>query len=218
MNLLREIADVSKRAYDKNLVAATDGNFSARGANGAFFITRSGLCKGDATIRDVIEIDAEGKVVRGSGKASSESKLHLFLYKRREDARAVAHCHPPYATAFSMAKESLDRPTLPEVATTIGRIPVCAYAAPSTEELATACEPYVEFGNAFLLENHGAVTIGGNVREAYFRMEKLEHAAKTLFIAKNLGGARELTREELDRLYRVAEESYGARLHPRNKY
>ena len=206
------------KVYEKEFVSAYDGNLSTRTSSGTILITRSAVCKGDVTGKDILEINMNGEIINGTGKISTENKLHLFIYQNRKEVNAVVHAHPVYATAFASARESLDRPIFPEVILTLGRIPLCKYATPSTDELPESLKNHINYANVFLLENHGAVSIGVNLKQAYFRMEKLEHTAKTMFVANKLGGVKEIPKYKLDALYSVAEKSYGIKLDEKNKY
>lgn len=205
----RKLIEICRKVYEKGFVAATDGNISTITSDNTFLITRSGVSKGDVTEEDILEIDASGKVLKGDGKPSTEFKIHLFSYSRRPDVNAVVHCHPVYATAFAATGEDLSKHIFPEVILTLGKIPLCRYAAPSTDELALSMEPYIDSAWAFLLENHGAVTFGRNLDDAYYKMEKLEHSAQTIFAARLLGGEKELTFEKVKELLNLAREVYG---------
>jgi L-fuculose-phosphate aldolase len=114
--------------------------------------------------------------------------MHLFIYQRRDDVKAIIHAHPPFATAFATAGLSLEGYVLPEVIVNLGKIPLAKYATPSTEEVPLSIEPFVEKHDAFLLQNHGAVTLGSSLKDAYFKMEKLEHYAMIILLARILGG------------------------------
>jgi L-fuculose-phosphate aldolase len=213
-----EFIKICHKVYEKGFVSCFDGNISVRTPKKTFLITPSGVCKGEITIDNILEIDAQGKIINGKGKVSTENKIHLFIYGKRKDVNAVIHCHPVYATAFATAGISLDKPVFPEVVLTIGRIPLCKYATPSTDEVPKSIEPYVDYANVFLLQNHGAVSVGKDLQEAYNRMEKLEHTAKILSISKNIGGEKEISKEKLKQLYSIAEETYGIKLNSKNKF
>lgn len=218
MSLKNQLVEVCHKVYQKGFVAAFDGNLSVRTPDNTFLITRSAICKGDVTEDDMIEIDAAGKVISGKGKISTEYKIHLYIYNKRKDINAVVHCHPVYATAFASSNVSIDKPFFPEVVLSIGRIPLCKYSNPSTSGMTDGIEPYVDFSNVFLLQNHGAVTTGKTLLSAFYMMEKLEHTAKTLFIAKTLGGVNTISDVNLKKLYSISEETYGIHIDKRNKY
>lgn len=213
-----KLVEICRKVYREGFVAATDGNISAVTKDNTFLITRSGINKGEVTEEDIVEIDASGKIINGKGTLSTEFKIHLFAYSRRPEVFAVVHCHPVYATAFASTGHGLDRHIFPEVILTLGKVPICKYATPSTDELALSMEPYIDYAWAFLLENHGAVTLGRDPDDAYNKMEKLEHAAKTIFAARLLGGEQEITSDKIRELLKLASETYGIIPDKRNIY
>ncbi len=218
MSVKEELVKVCHLVYEKGFVSATDGNISAAASDNIFYITRSGVRKGDVTEDDILEIDSEGNLINGSGKVSTENKIHLFAYSRRKEVKAVIHCHPVYCTAFASAGKDFTKHYFPEVVLTLGKVHLCKYATPSTDELWKSMEPYIDFSWAFLLQNHGAVTIGKSLMEAYNKMEKLEHTAKILFIARQLGGANKLPDEKVKELLSISKQTYGLDINGKNIY
>ncbi len=214
----KELIEYCHKVSAKGFVAAADGNLSLRRADGTIVITSSGIPKGDTNFENIVQCNLDGQVKFSKLKISTESKLHFNIYNKRSDVNAVIHCHPPVATAYASSGKSLDVPVFPEIVLNLGRIPLCTYATPSTDALPESMNEYIEYANVFLLQNHGAVAVGRNIREAYFRMEKLEHYAKTMFYAEGLGGAKKLTREQIDELYRLAPTVYNISLDIRNKF
>ena len=211
-----KLVEICRKVHGKGFVAATDGNISTVTSDNTFLITRSGISKGEVTEDDILEIDGSGKILNGEGKLSTEFKIHLFTYSRRREVNAVVHCHPVYATAFASCGVDLSKHIFPEVILTIGKVPLCKYATPSTDALPLSMEPYIDFAWAFLLQNHGAVTLGVNLDDAYYKMEKLEHAAHTIFAAKLLGGEKEISFEKVKELINLARETYGIMPDERN--
>lgn len=207
--IVSQLVDVCHRLYARGMVTATDGNISVRLSNGNVLASRSGINKGMVTENDFVEVTLGGVQVSGSGKASTEIGMHLFIYQQRQDANAVVHAHPTYATGFATARMGLDACTFPEVIVGLGAIPLAEYATPSTPEVAASLAPFVKNSEAILLANHGAVTFGPDLYDAYFKMEKVEHAAHITFVATMLGGTRSLTEEELAKLRNVSVQSYG---------
>ena len=216
MSLVDELVKVCRKVYENKFVSAYDGNISVRNSADTFLITRSGVCKGEVTDNDILEIDTSGKIVNGSGKVSTENKLHLYAYSKRPEVKAVVHCHPIYASAFAIFGEGLTKHILPEVILTLGKVPLCDYATPSTDELPKTLEPYINYSWAFLLRNHGAVTLGKDLKDAYFKMEKLEHTAKIIFLARLLGGEKELHLEKVQDLLKISKETYSIEQDLRN--
>lgn len=203
------IVEVCHRLYSRGMVTATDGNVSVRLPAGTVLITRSGISKGDVTSADLVELTLEGTQVGGSGKPSTESAMHVFIYRERPDIHAVVHAHPTYATGFAAARKALNACVFPEVIVGLGAIPLAGYATPSTSEVPNSLRPFVKSADAILLANHGVVTYAASLTEAYQRMEKVEHAAHITFVAMMLGGPVPLTQHELEDLQRVSVQSYG---------
>lgn len=189
----RQIVTVCRRLYERGLIAGPDGNVSVRLDADRVLVTPSGLSKVDVTEEDLVEVALDGRRLSGDREPSSEVILHLRMYSRRPDVRAVVHAHPPVATGFAVAGEGLDAPVLPELIAQMGPVPLVPYGTPGTSELAAAFEPFIGAHDAFLMANHGAVTVGPTLRVAHQRMESLEHAARILLTARQLGGVRELS-------------------------
>ena len=206
-----ELVKFCHKVYEKGFVSATDGNLSLRLDSKRILITPSGKNKGEVEPEDLLIIDYFGNKLFGKGKVTTEVKIHLLAYNSRPEVNAVVHCHPVYATAFATAGVDLSQPVFPEVILSIGEIPLCRYGTPSTDELPDSMKPFINYAWAFLLQNHGAVTLGVSIEDAYFKMEKLEHAAQTIFIAKILGGANPLSKENIEKLLSIAEKTYGVK-------
>jgi L-fuculose-phosphate aldolase len=200
MGLRQEIVYYSKLCHDNKFLAAVDGNLSARTINGYILTTATHTCKGFLTLKDIIKTEISGKVIQGSGKISSEYKLHKFIYEQRKDVNAVIHTHPTFVTAFASAGIALDKIVFPEIYLFFGKIPLAKYATPSTDEMPDSVAPYVKDYDAIMLANHGLVTFGKTLEEAYFKTEKVEHIAEVSYYTKMLGGANELTQEQVEKL------------------
>ncbi|MBI1318188.1 MAG: class II aldolase/adducin family protein [Candidatus Hydrogenedens sp.] len=203
------ICDIGRRLYARNLATATDGNISTRLGDNRYLITRSGVSKGYLTHADVLVADGSGALLEGSGKVSSEFTTHLAVYEERPDAVAVVHAHPPYATALTLAGVSLCDPVLPEFVMALGGAPTTPYATPGTPEGGDQIRLLAREADAIMLDRHGAVTLGESLLDAYYKMEKLEHAAETLHHALALGSVKRLSRADLDKLFE-ARKAYGA--------
>ena len=113
------------------------------------------------------------------------------------------------ATAFAVAGLGFDRITLPEVVFSLGRIFLAEYGTPSTEQVPRAVEKHICSADALLLANHGALTVGPNIMDAYYKMETLEHFASISIYARILGGEKVLDDKQAEELYRVRSEVYG---------
>ncbi len=218
MQMREELSRYCGRVYEKGFVSSNDGNLSARLENGNILITPSGRSKGDILPEDLIEIDINGNKIKGTGKVTTEAKIHLLAYKRREDVNAITHCHPVFATAFATIGEGFTAPVFPEVILSLGKVPLCRYGTPSTDELPESMNPFIDFAWAMLLENHGAITFGRTISDSYFKMEKLEHSAKTLYHARMMGREKILPRHKVQKLYEIAEKTYGIKISEMNKF
>jgi len=201
--LKNELIEKGRLLYEKGMLAGSDGNLSARIDDNRLLITRSGVAKGRLGIDDFVEVDIEGELISGSSKPSSETAMHLTVYKNRADIRCCLHSHPPYATSFAVAGIELSRNILPEIAVFVGNILLVEYAPPGTGAISKAIGPLLENNEAFLLKNHGLLTIGKSIEEAFFKHETVEHFAKILWMAKQLGNVNTISDDELKRLDKI---------------
>lgn len=206
--IAEELLAVAHRVDARGLVAATDGNISARLPGGTILVTPSGVNKGMLRIEDLVELTADGSPVRGIRRASTEIAMHLFIYAQRPDIGAVVHCHPVHATAFAAAGRTMTPNVFPEVVVGLGEVPLAPYGTPSSADLPESLRPYIADHKAILLANHGAVTFGTDVWDACFLMEKVEQTAHILTVAESLGGARQLTDAQIAELKRLAHTTY----------
>ena len=208
--LKQDIVEVGKRMYTRGYVASNDGNISARLDDNKFLVTPTGISKGFMKPEDLIVVNIDGKVLSGMKKPSSEVFMHLQVYKDRPDVNSVCHAHPPYATGFAVAGIPLDKCILPEVIITLGSIPLIEYGTPGTEELYRPVTKLLKDYDAFLLANHGALTIGTDVINAYHKMETVEHFAHIAFVAQQLGYPNTLSKEQVQKL-KDQREKFGIR-------
>ncbi len=198
------IVRVGKLLYERGHVVASDGNLSIRLDEKRILATPTGAAKGRLAESDLAITDLQGNSLNGI-KASSELKMHLLIYAEREDVQAVCHAHPPHGTAFAVANLSIDEPVLSEVILTLGCVPLTKYGTPSTHEVTDALKPFVKHHNALLLANHGAVTYGADLWQAFDRMETLDHTARISILARTLGGAVNLPSDAIEKLINVRE-------------
>lgn len=194
--LTAQLIDAGRRLDDLGLVPSRDGNLSARLGGNRVLVTATGVRKRSLTPEQVIEVDLDGRP-QGGGRASTELGLHLAVYRAREDVRAVVHAHPPTAVGFAVAGEGLTQCLMPETVVHLGAVPLTPYATPGTPELEAAISPAIREFDAFLLANHGAVTMGSTVDQALDRMETVEHTARITLTARLLGGAKALQEKDI---------------------
>lgn len=204
------IVTICRRMWQKGWVAANDGNVSVKIAEGQYLATQTGVSKADITPAQIGLIDAECNILNAAAgfAPSSEMKMHLRCYRDRPDINAVVHAHPPISTGFACAHLPLDDYCMIESVLSVGAVPVTPYATPSTDEVPEAIAPFLQSHDVLLLANHGALTLGTDLRTAYYRMETLEHQALISLVARLLGGAVPLSREQIDRLIALRS-SYG---------
>jgi L-fuculose-phosphate aldolase len=202
-SLRGDIVEVGRRMYARGYTASNDGNISVRLGPDRLLMTPKSVCKGFMTPDMMCVTDLEGRKLQGDRDPSSETLMHLEVYRQRPDVQAVVHAHPPTATGFAVAGIPLTRPVLAEVLTTLGSIPIAEYATPSTSELPQAVRKYIKAHDGMLLANHGALTVGGDLFSAYYKMETIEHFAKISLVARLLGRENLIAREEVARLQQL---------------
>lgn len=146
-------------------VAANDGNITVRISENEILATPTGVSKGFMTPDMICKVNLKGEVISASEKykPSSEIKMHLRVYEKREDVKSVVHAHPPYATSFAIAGIPLDKPIMPEAVISLGSVPIAEYGTPSINEIPDVVEKYLDYYDAVLLENHGALTYGADL-------------------------------------------------------
>ena len=201
----KQICEIGKRIYNRNMVAANDGNISVKLSENEFLCTPTGVSKGFMTPEFICKVDAKGNVLQANKgfKPSSEIKMHMRVYEKRSDVNAVVHAHPTFATAFAIAGIPLTQPIMPEAVIALGCVPIAPYGTPSTMEIPDAVEPYLEHFDAVLLESHGALTWSGDLLAAYHKMESVEFYAELLYKARQLGGPKEFDQKTVQRLYEI---------------
>jgi len=185
--LREQICEIGRRLYNRGFAAANDGNITVRINERELLCTPTMVSKGFMKPEDICKVDYEGKQLAGNRKRTSEVLLHLAVYKHRPDVQAVVHCHPPYATAFAVAHEPIPKCVLPEVEVFLGEVPIAKYATPGDQRLPDTIVPYVKDCNTILLANHGTVTFGPTLENAYFNTEIIDAYCKILLLAKQLG-------------------------------
>ena len=196
----KEICEVGLKLWQKGFVAANDGNISVKISENEYYCTPTGVSKASLTPDMIIKVDKDGKKLEGKLNPSSEIKMHMRVYRERPDVNAVVHAHPPVATAFTVADIDLDQYVLPEAVLTIGAVPTCDYGTPSTMEIPDSLDPYLQDHDAFLLRNHGALTVGCNLTKAFFVMEEVEFNAVICKHAMDLGAVHEISNDQLKKL------------------
>ncbi len=201
----RLIIDIGRRMYQKNFVAANDGNISCKVADDVLWATPTGVSKGFMTEDMLVKMTTDGVVLeQGERGPSSEIKMHLRVYKENPYARGVCHAHPPISTSYAIAGIGLDRAIYPEAFVNLGTVPCVHYEAPGSQGIPDSIAPYCRTHNAVLLANHGAVAWGPSVMEAWYRLESVEHYAMVMMYTDGLiGKANFLSYDQLRELVAI---------------
>jgi len=183
-----QICEIGRRVYNKGFAAANDGNISYRVGENEVLCSPTMICKGFMTPDDICAVDLEGAQIAGKRKRTSEILLHLAIMKHRPDVKAVVHCHPPHATAFAVAREPIPQCVLPEIEVFMGEVPLAPYETPGGNAFANTVVPFLNKTNTIILTNHGTVSFGATLEEAYWKTEILDAYCRILILTKQLGG------------------------------
>jgi L-fuculose-phosphate aldolase len=199
LDLREEMVEVSRRMSVSGLVVGTSGNVSARTPDGNVLMTPSGLDYELMEPEDVVLVDLEGKVIEGSFEPSVETPMHTGIYRSRPETGGIVHTHARYSTTLACLNWKITPiHYMLAVLSDEGMVPVARYATYGTEELArNAAQALGDSHRACLLRNHGTITVGASVSEAYSRTELLEEMAEVYYRARLAGEPVLLTPEQL---------------------
>jgi L-fuculose-phosphate aldolase len=203
------IVQYGRRLHDNRFVAATDGNLSVRLDEHRLLVTPTCMSKGMMRPADMVIVDMEGNRLAGKRRVSTEIGMHLLIYRLRPDVHGIVHAHPPTATGFAASGFDLNRPLVCEVVVGLGSIPLARYGTPGTPELTDALEPLIPNHDAILMANHGVVTFGSSLENAYMKMETVEHFAKIALVTHLLGHEQPLGEKEVEKLVAVRDRYNG---------
>jgi L-fuculose-phosphate aldolase len=196
-----QIVEFGRRMYAKSYVVANDGNISCKVSEDTIWTTPSGVSKGFMSEEMLVKTDLQGQILEGTCLPTTELKMHLRLYQENCKIRAVVHAHPPVATAFAIAGIPLDQAILAEAVVQLGTVPIASYGEPGTHEVPDSIAPFCQAYQAVLLANHGALSWGSNLTQAYFRMETLEYYATLIMYTSHIiGKANQLSDAQVERL------------------
>ena len=185
--LRAEIIRVGRKLWERQYVDGNGGNISCRLGTKYVLCTPTMMSKRDMEPADICLSDLDGNIVAGDRLRTSELLLHLEIYRANPRARAVVHCHPPYATAFSLTGTAPPVGLISEYEIFIGPAALAHYETPGTHAFAETVLPFVENHNTILLANHGVVCWSDTVTHAEWLTEILESYCKTCVIAKQIG-------------------------------
>ncbi len=203
-----DICRFGKLLHERSYIAATDGNLSVRLDSDAILCTPTMMSKGMMEPEDLVVVNMAGRRVTGRRNVSSEIAMHMLIYKLRPDVHGIVHAHPPTATGYAAAGLPLNQALVSEIVISLGCIPLARYATPGTAELTQALEPLVPNYDAILMANHGVVTYGSDLLQAYMKMETVEHFASITLVTHLLGQQQLLSDEDVRKLV-GAREKYG---------
>lgn len=205
--LRRDLVRFSKWLSRLGFTPGTSGNLSVRLDEKRLLVTPTGASKYLLTPADMVIVDLQGRQLAGSRKVTSEVNMHLAVYHHRDEVAAVIHSHPPIATAFACAGRALDEMLCQEAVMTLGIVPLAKYATTGTDEVAASLIPLIPGHEAILMANHGVVSYGKTLLEAFLKMETVEHLAHIGLIAHQLGSAQPLRTDQVEQL-RLAKVKY----------
>jgi len=206
--LREELCRIGRRLYERRLTSGAGGSISARTSKNEVLIKPSGFSLADMVPEHIVKMNLKGEVLEGKYPPSTDAPWHLMIYGMRSDVNAIVHAHPPICGGFACAGVSLDIPTFTEVIIQIGRIPFMDYATPTTMDYARKVAESLKDANALLMKNHGIITLGANLEQAFQRAELLEDFARMVLIAKILGGPIILPEEEVYKLRTLESEKW----------
>lgn len=206
-SLKKDLAAYGRKAVERKLVVGSSGNISAR-AGDIVYVSPSGFSLDELGANDYIGVDLHsGEIVDGTMRPTCEISMHLACYLAREDIRAIVHTHQPYTTGLITAGLEIE-PVTQEFVVFVGKPVILDCLLPGSKLLAESVAGAVKEANAVLLRNHGCITVGANLKEAFCRAETLEDAAHILFIARLVGKPRILSSEEVEAIKNLEIEDY----------
>ncbi len=188
----RELAQFGRLLAKLGFTPGTSGNLSVRLDERRLLVTPTGVSKLFLEESDIVVTDIEGRLLDGTRRVTSEVNMHLEVYRERSDINAVIHTHPPVATAFACCGRALDQMLCQEAVMTLGTVPLAMYATTGTAEVGASLRPFLRGHDAILMANHGVITYGHTLLDAFMKMETVEHLAQVTLAAHQLGTAQPL--------------------------
>jgi L-fuculose-phosphate aldolase len=198
--LRRQLTRFSRWLYRLGFAPGTSGNLSVRLDDWRILATPTGCSKALLRPSDMVIVDREGRLLSGTRNVTSEIGMHFAVYKGRPDVLAVVHTHPPISTGFASCGLALDEPLCAELIMTLGAIPLASYATTGTDEVGVSLQPFLAGHDAILMANHGLVTYGKDLLDAFMKTETCEHFAQVCLTARQLGCRKLLEDDALAKL------------------
>lgn len=185
--LKNRMVDIGRRMWARDYTDGNGGNLTIRVGDNLVLCTPTLISKGFMTPEDMCLVDMDGKQLAGTRKRTSECMTHLAIMKRQPKAKACCHAHPPHATAFAVAKVRPPTCLIPEAEVFLGEIGMSPYQTPGTPANAAAVGEAAIDNMAVLMENHGVITWGKDIEDAYWKMENTDSYCRTVWVASQLG-------------------------------
>jgi L-fuculose-phosphate aldolase len=198
----REVARFMRRLYRHGLTTTSGGNISLRVSDDCILITPSGTDKGMMRWSEVGILLPDGENLTPDLKPSIESEMHLSIFRKR-DVKAIVHAHPVFATSFTAMKRKIDTTLTAEACAILGEPLFVPYALMGTKELAEVVSENISDSEILLLENHGILSVGSGLLQAFDRIEVLENAARMTVITTLMGKSRPLSSPRVDEIRRL---------------
>jgi L-fuculose-phosphate aldolase len=191
ITVLRErMADIGERIWNKDYVDGNGGNLTIRVGDNLVLCTPTLISKGFMTADDMCLVDLNGTQLAGTRKRTSEVMTHIGIMKRQPKAKACCHAHPPHATAFAVASVIPPTCMIPEAEVFLGQIGLAPYQTPGSPENADTVGEIGVTHQSVLMENHGVITWGKDIEDAYWKMENTDAYCKTVWMASQLNGGK----------------------------
>lgn len=206
-----QLCEYARKIVSQHLVVGPGGNISAV-YDGKMYISPSGMALEEILEEQWVEVDiASGEITENGLRPSSEVLMHLFAYRENPDVQAIVHTHPPYCIALTLVADELPI-MFPDQAALTGKTVFVPYVVPTTDRLADAVKAHVKEASTILLINHGLVTTGRNLREAYYRTEIVEESAKIWLIARSIRDPKVLSEDDYQEIAALESEAYRIKL------
>lgn len=208
--VLQELQKYAGNLVDSGLVVGAGGNLSAR--DGEFmYISPSGFDLKEITDKEWVKVEIGTGNVLSDLKPSSELEMHLECFRSNSEINAVLHAHPTYSVAVSSTGQEIP-PMFPDFPAMLKKVSYIDYVIPTTDVLAKAIAEVIVDSQSVVMRNHGVLTAGISIKEAYFYMQLTEEAAKVYAISSSVGTPRVLTEEECNDLRNLSAETYRSKL------
>lgn len=194
--LKKQVVKYALQAEKSGLCRQRTGNFSVRDKeSGHICITPTGVGREELSYHDIVVINRQAQVIEAKTevKPTSEALMHLAAYASRSDIQAVAHTHSKFATVLAVLRKPLPAIIyeITELGCRKGYVPVADYGRPGTQELANSVKGPLQLSDAVLLESHGVLTVGADLKEAVLKAEYVEELAEMYYYAVRLNGGKE---------------------------